>query len=55
MIQMYLLNIQTLWIMQTIILMITTQREKDVLIASYMIADIMTNEKFQAYLLDVGN
>ena len=50
MIQMHLLSVQILWMIFMIILMITTQAEKrTVLIVFYdMIADIMTNKKFQA-------
>ena len=45
----FILNIQTLWIMFATILMITTQKERKILIVSDdMIADIMTNRKFQA-------
>ena len=47
---MHLLSVQMLWMMFMRILMITTQAEKrKVLIVFYdMIADIMTNKKFQA-------
>ena len=51
MIQVHSLNIQTLWMMFTTILMITIQKERKILILfDYMIADIMTNKRFQAII-----
>ena len=50
---MHLLNIQTLWMIFTTILMITMQKEKEVLIVfDDRIADIMTN-KFQAIIKEM--
>ena len=49
MIQMHLLNVQILWMMFMKIFMIIIEAEKKILIAfDDMIADIMTNKKFQA-------
>ena len=53
MIQMHLSSIQTIW-MFTIILVITMQKEKEKLIVfDDMIADIMTNKKFQALIKEL--
>ena len=52
MIQELSLNNGIVWMMFTIILMITTQKEKKVLIVfDDMIADIMTNKRFQAIIV----
>ena len=55
MIQMHLLNTQILWMMFTIILMIITQKEKEkfLIVFDDMIADIMTNKKFQAIIKEL--
>ena len=55
MIQMHLLNIQTLWMMFTIILMITMQKKKRKVLIVFddMIPDIMTNKKFQAIIKEL--
>ena len=53
MIQMHLSSIQTIW-MFTIILVITMEKEKEKLIVfDDMIADIMTNKKFQALIKEL--
>ena len=51
MIQVHLLNILAPWMMLTIILMITVQKKRKILIVfDDMIADFMTNKKFQAMI-----
>ena len=51
MIQMHLLSVQIEWMTFIRILMITTQTHKKILIVfDDMIADIMTNKKFQAII-----
>ena len=52
--QVHLLNTQTLWMMFTTILMITIQKERKILIVfDDMIADIMTNKRFQAIIKEL--
>ena len=52
MIQMHLLSAQTLWMMFMRILTTTTQTGKEEILIVFddMIADIMTNKKFQAII-----
>ena len=54
MIQKHLQNIHNVWMILIIILMITTHQEKNILIVfDYMIADIMSNNKFQAMVKEL--
>ena len=54
MIQMHLLSVQIQWMMFMRIFMIIIQAEKKILIAfDIMIADIMTNKKFQAIIKEL--
>ena len=54
MIQVHLLNIETLWMMFTIILMIITKRKIKILIVfDDMIAEVMTNKTFQAIIKEL--
>ena len=54
MIQMHLLSVQIEWMTFIRILMITTQTHKKILIVfDDMIADIMTNKKFQAIIQEL--
>ena len=51
---MNLLNIQTLWMMFTVILTITTQKRRHILIVfDDLIVDITTNKKFQAIIKEL--
>ena len=49
------MNIQTLWLMSTTILMITIQKKKRKILIVFdeMIADIMTNKKLQAIIKEL--
>ena len=54
MIQMHLLSVQIEWMTFIRILMITTQTHKKILIVfDEMIADIITNKKFQAIIQEL--
>ena len=54
MIQVHLLNTQTLWMMSTTILMITNQKKRKILIVlDDMIADIMANKRFRAIIKEL--
>ena len=53
MIQMHLLNIQILWMVFTIILMIATQKEKVLIALDDMIADIMTRKRFHSVIKEL--
>ena len=53
MIQLHLLNTEILWMIFTIILIIITQKEKDLIVFDDMIADIMTNKRFQAIIKEL--
>ena len=54
MIQLHFLSVQILWMMFTKILIITTQKDRKVLIVfDDMIADIMTNNKFKAIIKEL--
>ena len=47
---MHLLNIQILWMLFTVTLMITTQKEKVLIVFDDMTADIMSNKILQAII-----